>query len=612
MKKLVSALLTVSLLAGCGASSAAASAAETASAASTNETASASMTPGTYTATAHGMDGDVTVAVTVDESAITNIEIVDENETDSVGDKALGIVADEITENQSLAVDSVAGATISSAAMKTAVADALGQAGADAGEWKKREVAVETKDETFDYDVVVVGAGYAGIQSAFKAMQDGAKVALLEKQGIVGGTSIFSSGAYVAAFTEDEVDDKVQVWLDRNTQEVNTIDVDKLTTAMSNAPEIIQNYSDMGIQGKTFMETGWGIDATEKAQKNAASIKLATAEVHPKGGTNLIDTLVQKLQDGGVDIYLNTPASRLLTKDNAVVGVECDTKTGVKTFNAKAVVMATGTYARNAELCRQLDPSAEKNFTAASAGDTGEGIQMAVDAGAQFYPYQHKMSGIFAPDPYDMPVVGQPYNSYPYECLLVNSSAERPVKEDAGTHFQMEYFIEQDGPDYGWVVMDQNVADKFLNLDKYLKATEDGSTYIEAHKAGSVAELAKDMGVDADKLQATIDEYNKMCEAGEDTDLGKDPQYLTALTGDTWYAVKEYDMTRGEYGGIVTDDKAEVTDVDGNAIPGLYAAGLISSGDLIGDFYPGMEALGVCSYMGWISGREAAAYAAGN
>ncbi len=570
------------------------------------------MTPGTYTATAHGMDGDVTVAVTVDESAITNIEIVDENETDSVGDKALGIVADEITENQSLAVDSVAGATISSAAMKTAVADALGQAGADAGEWKKREVAVETKDETFDYDVVVVGAGYAGIQSAFKAMQDGAKVALLEKQGIVGGTSIFSSGAYVAAFTEDEVDDKVQVWLDRNTQEVNTIDVDKLTTAMSNAPEIIQNYSDMGIQGKTFMETGWGIDATEKAQKNAASIKLATAEVHPKGGTNLIDTLVQKLQDGGVDIYLNTPASRLLTKDNAVVGVECDTKTGVKTFNAKAVVMATGTYARNAELCRQLDPSAEKNFTAASAGDTGEGIQMAVDAGAQFYPYQHKMSGIFAPDPYDMPVVGQPYNSYPYECLLVNSSAERPVKEDAGTHFQMEYFIEQDGPDYGWVVMDQNVADKFLNLDKYLKATEDGSTYIEAHKAGSVAELAKDMGVDADKLQATIDEYNKMCEAGEDTDLGKDPQYLTALTGDTWYAVKEYDMTRGEYGGIVTDDKAEVTDVDGNAIPGLYAAGLISSGDLIGDFYPGMEALGVCSYMGWISGREAAAYAAGN
>ena len=612
MKKLVSALLTVSLLAGCGASSAAASAAETASAASTNETASASMTPGTYTATAHGMDGDVTVAVTVDESAITNIEIVDENETDSVGDKALGIVADEITENQSLAVDSVAGATISSAAMKTAVADALGQAGADAGEWKKREVAVETKDETFDYDVVVVGAGYAGIQSAFKAMQDGAKVALLEKQGIVGGTSIFSSGAYVAAFTEDEVDDKVQVWLDRNTQEVNTIDVDKLTTAMSNAPEIIQNYSDMGIQGKTFMETGWGIDATEKAQKNAASIKLATAEVHPKGGTNLIDTLVQKLQDGGVDIYLNTPASRLLTKDNAVVGVECDTKTGVKTFNAKAVVMATGTYARNAELCRQLDPSAEKNFTAASAGDTGEGIQMAVDAGAQFYPYQHKMSGIFAPDPYDMPVVGQPYNSYPYECLLVNSSAERPVKEDAGTHFQMEYFIEQDGPDYGWVVMDQNVADKFLNLDKHLKATEDGSTYIEAHKAGSVAELAKDMGVDADKLQATIDEYNKMCEAGEDTDLGKDPQYLTALTGDTWYAVKEYDMTRGEYGGIVTDDKAEVTDVDGNAIPGLYAAGLISSGDLIGDFYPGMEALGVCSYMGWISGREAAAYAAGN
>ena len=78
----------------------------------------------------------------------------------------------------------------------------------------------------------------------------------------------------------------------------------------------------------------------------------------------------------------------------------------------------------------------------------------------------------------------------------------------------------------------------------------------------------------------------------------------------TYYAVKEYDMTRGEFGGLVTNDKAQVMTTAGEPIEGLYAAGLISSGDLIGDFYPGMEALGVGAYMGFIAGTEAAAHAA--
>ena len=154
--------------------------------------------------------------------------------------------------------------------------------------------------------------------------------------------------------------------------------------------------------------------------------------------------------------------------------------------------------------------------------------------------------------------------------------------------------------------MDQAIADRFLNLDKYLQATKQGSPYLEAYKENSLEALAKDMKTDAKTLIATVERYNELCKAGRDDDFGKDVKYLDPIDDGTYYAVKEYDLTRGEFGGIVTNDKAQVVNAEGKPIKGLYAAGLISSGELFGDFYPGMEALGICSYMGFIAGREAA------
>ena len=572
--------------------------------------AAAALKDGKYTASAIGMDGEVKIDVTVEDNKVKAIAIED-NETAGVGDKALSMIADQVIANQSLAVDSISGATVSSAAMKSALEDALKQAGADVKEWRARSIPVEVKDEEFNYDVVVVGAGYAGIQAALKASIDGAKVALIEKLGVVGGTSIFSSGAFVAAFTKEEIPEKVQIWINRNTEFLNKIDRDKLNKAMENAPEIIALYAEMDINGKPYTGTGWGIDASEKAIKNASTVKLADVAVHAKGGEYLIDTLMKRLEKNGVDVFVNTPMTELITSNGAVAGVVCQTKRGVKTFHAKTVVLATGPFARNPELAKELDPGSEHNFTAASKGDTGDGIVAARKLGAVMYPYQHKMSGIFAPDPYDMPVVGQPSNSYPFNSLLVTSKGERKVSETAGSHFQTEYFIEADAPDFGWVVMDQAVADRFLNLEKYLKATKDGSTYIEAYKEDTLEALAKDMKTDAKTFIATVERYNELCKAGRDDDFGKDIKYLDPIDEGPFYAVKEYDLTRGEFGGIVTNDKAQVVNSEGKPIKGLYAAGLISSGELIGDFYPGMEALGVCSYMGYIAGREAASEAAG-
>ena len=99
-------------------------------------------------------------------------------------------------------------------------------------------------------------------------------------------------------------------------------------------------------------------------------------------------------------------------------------------------------------------------------------------------------------------------------------------------------------------------------------------------------------------------------QAKEDTDCGKEAEYLSPIDDGTYYAVKEYDLTRGNYGGIVTNEKAEVVNAQGQAIAGLYAAGILSSGAFFGDYYPGGEALGVGAYMGYIAGRQAAQTAA--
>ncbi|ETP73293.1 succinate dehydrogenase/fumarate reductase flavoprotein subunit [Lachnospiraceae bacterium JC7] len=613
------AVMSALSITGCGASSvpvATTAAAEASSEAATTAAAetvesTGSLTDGTYTASAKGMDGDITAEVVVKDGKIAEINYTEQDETAGVGDKALKLMAKAIIEHQSLGVDAISGATVSSSAVRMLVSDAVEQAGGDVSEWKNREVKLEVKDETIDCDVVVVGAGIAGLAAAQKAMREGADVVVVEKLAFGGGTSIFSSGSFIAADTAEGVPELVEKWVKRNKiTERNPLDMDKINTACAVSPDVLQLLTDAKVDYKLNEEGTMVPAASEQAKKNAENIQLATAKVKVKGGQALVNQLEDNLAENGVPIYFNTKATKLITDaDNHVTGVVCESKTGTKTINAKAVVLACGDYAWNDELTGELAPDALHNFTSTAVSNTGDGINMAVEVGAVKSAFGESMSGCFAPDPYDMPVVGQPNNSYPFECLLLDNKGNRPVSEALGVHDQMIYFINEGEADYGWVVMDQEIADKFLKLDEYLERTSEGSV-IQAYKEDSIEALAKDMNLDPATVQATVDQYNKMCEAGEDTDNGKDAQYLSAIDAGPFYAVKEYDLTRGNYGGIETNLAGEVTDKDGNAIPGLYAAGIISSAGFFGDYYPGREALGVGAYMGFISGENAAKYAA--
>ena len=603
MKKLLMLFLCLSLLLPCF-----------------SATAEATLTDGTYTASAQGMDGTVSIEVTIADNAITAITVVDDNETAGVGTKALVFIPDAVIRSQSLAVDNVSGATISSMAIKSAIADAITQAGGDAKEWRSREVTMELPEDApeppvdmnvteYEYDVVVVGAGLAGLTAALTAEQAGAKVALLEKQGIVGGTSIFSSGNFLAAGTDELIPDVVKAWDKRNKlQEVNKVNIGLVENLLAVSPTVLKMYEDVGVEFTYNDETYTASPVpSEKAVKNAETVEMVDVKVKSKGGEALIESLTTRLFEDGVDVFLSMPAKSLVTDESGTVtGVVAESKVfGEKTFHAKAVILCTGDYARSDELNAQLAPETVGEYTATAVSNTGDGHRMAIEVGAGLHPYQESLSGNFNADPYDMPVVGQPNNQFPFSILLVDREGVRRVSEAAGPHDQQVFFIYEDEPDHAWAIMDQSTADKFLNLQTYLDKTAAGSSFIVAYEADSIAQLAELIGVEPDVLTKTVDDYNALCEAGEDTQFGKDAQYLDPITEGKFYAVKEYDMTRGNYGGILTNEKFEVVTEAGEAIPGLYAAGIISSGDYFGDYYPGREALSLCAHGGYIAALNA-------
>lgn len=273
---------------------------------------------GQYKAVAQGVDGDVEVIVKLGKDKIESVEIGEENETSGICEAVYYTIPQAIVDNQSLAIDNVSGATITSAAVKTAAAKAIeeGSSKEVVDALKKVEVPVDVKDEEFDYDVVIAGGGFSGIVSAYRAASNGAKVALVEKNGFLGGTLITASGNMLAAPTEADKETMKTGWLNRSwSQDLNPIDMEMLDALIDVSPKLMQVYDEIGVDYRTESSEKDGsitvkINPNEKSKKNAEAITIPSKKANAKGAPNLIATFVKKLNNLGVDIYINTPATK--------------------------------------------------------------------------------------------------------------------------------------------------------------------------------------------------------------------------------------------------------------------------------------------------------------
>lgn len=586
------------------------------------------LTAGTYRAAAHGHHSDVVIDVTVTENAITAVTVVEEGETYNIGEAAFSVIPAAIVEHQSIGLDVVAGATYTSQAILNAVADALTQAGGENAVmafsakveselWSQEEIAKE-------YDVVVVGSGLAGISAAIAAQDGGAKVALLEKLPYFGGTSQTAAGGVVyPGDAGKNVDGFVNHLLNRyvghlqghmNTE--NTwLDEASIRVLGENAYGDIKWLEEKGLTFMYIDVTGakhYGMaDEQGKLQTmtdvQGVALMTQNGAAAPDVAAYALEKLVQDFIAKGGDLYLETPATSLITDERgAVVGVKAEGKGGKYTFSTKAVCLCAGGFGASEEMIAKYAPAYIGEVNTTISGNTGDGIAMAEAIGAAVYEDSYMMGGSAQTIVTDKDMIS-PYADAetPMSALYVSPQGLRLNSENPQAYSNSTLHLNPDSRDYYWVIINEEVASQNESYKAILTAELEAGNE-RFFKADTVAELAKQIKMVPSMLNYTIDNYNLLCEKGEDTELFKEPQYLVAMKEGPWYAVRAYMQYFGTVGGLVTNEKTEVLNTEGAVIPGLYAAGENSNHGLFQMCYSGGLSVTECITFGRIAGRNAA------
>ena len=634
IKKSVSALAMAAIIAvslfgyGCGAKPA-----------STSSDAGVS---GDFTGTAKGFGGDVSVTLTLTDGAITGCTAEGKDETQGVGSEAIAKMPGEIAESGSIAVDGVSGATVTSTAIKEAAAAALTAAGLNPDDYKTAvEKTGSAEDSTVEADVVVVGAGGAGMTAAITAAGEGKSVVILESQSMVGGNSVRATGGMNAGKTvyqdENEFGESAGVEKTLKTAAEKYADNETITALAKTVSEQWAAYQanptgyfdsvelmeldtmigGKGINDPELVETlcansadaiDWldehGITLHSVSSFGGASVKRIHRPVDGDGktvsvGSYMIPLLQENCEKAGVKMMLDTTATEILTDANgAAVGVKATGASGeTVTVNAKAVVLASGGFGANLDMVVKYKPELKGFMTTNAPGIQGQGIEMAQAIGAatvdmdqiQIHPTVEANTAALITE-------GLRGDG----AVLINAEGKRFIDEVGTRDVVSAAEIAQTGS-YSWLVVDQAMVDASSVIQGYIKKgyTVTGATY---------EELGEAMGVDAAAFAETMEKWNGYVEAKNDPDFGR-TSFANPLNTAPYYAVKVTAGVHHTMGGLKINANTEVLNEKGEVIPGLFAAGEVTGG-VHGANRLGGNAVADFTVFGRIAGAAASDYAA--
>ena len=551
------------------------------------------MTAGTFEGTAEGKNGPVTVSVTVSDTEIVSVEVTAHAETPGLSDPALTQIPEQIVAGQTLKVDSVTGATVTSEAILAAVESALMQAGADTEALKAKESLIqEAQTEDMTAGVVVVGGGMAGLLAATSAADAGADVVLVEKLAALGGSVAVASGTLLTVESEytKDVDDSIERPIAYfhllNDGAAHQPDYDFLSAILEKNGETIDFMTaNLGLSGKV-------------SDANFAKVSFDGR------GAGLVAGLEAAAETKGVRILKNTRAESIVMKDGAAAGVVVASRGGEYTIHADKVIICAGGASGDPERMHKYIPALDvvDLYEKASVGNTGDGFTMLEAVGADI------VQDLFvkASAPEFAEVFGFTISNKPGVAnqLVINAEGERFMNEAPNNAMMLTTEMMLHPSRAYYAIYDT------VSISDELKAAFDAKAPAEDAKVVVWAEtpdaLAEKIGVDPAAFAATFAAYQDACAKGEDTLMGKGADHLIAYdAGAGLYAAYQQPSSYGTIGGCVTDLSGHVLNAQGEIIPNLFAAGECSTYKLFGDYYVGGGSLGLYATTGRIAGITA-------
>ena len=564
---------------------------------------------GDFTGTAQGLGGDVTVTLTLKDGKIVGCTATGDKETEGIGSKVIDSFPAIVAESGSIAVDAISGATVTSDAFVAAAEAALTEAGLNPEDYKTAIATAAGEDRTVDADVVVVGAGGAGMTAAISAAADGLKVVVVESQAMVGGNSVRATGGMNAAKTplqdkntfgesagvektlaaaEGYADNETITALAATVSEqweaykanpegyFDSVELMELDTMIGgkgiNNPELVKTLCSNTADSIVWLDSV-GASLTSVGAFGGASVKRIHRPVNAEGktlsvGAYIVPILEKNLQDAGVEIILNTTVDTILTDANgAACGVSGVANDGSKlTVNADAVILTTGGFGANLDMVVSYKPELAGFMTTNAAGIQGQGIKMAEALGAatvdmnqiQIHPTVEANTAALITE-------GLRGDG----AILVNAEGKRFFDEVSTRDKVSAAEIAQPGS-YSYLIVDQAMADASNVIQGYIKKgfTTQGETY---------EELAKALGMDEAAFAETMNTWNGYVEAKNDPEFGR-TSFANPLNTAPYYAIKVTAGVHHTMGGLKINPAAEVLTEDGSAIAGLFAAGEVTGG----------------------------------
>lgn len=471
--------------------------------------------------------------------------------------------------------------------------------------------------ETKEFDVVVVGAGAAGVPAALSAAEAGAKVALIQKEATAISQGNTGSGIDLTKSDPADVQNLVSVLIEEGQHRTKR---ELLELWAQHGGEAVKWVIERSAEsGGPIIDQGSQQQAATIA-KNGWTMEFVTSFAGPKPLTagDAMRALAETAEKEGVEIFYSTPAEQLVKDGDAVTGVIAKGSNGYIQFNAsKGVIIATGDYQNDEEMSSYYLPDLA-NFTRKQMNKTGDGHKMVIWAGGAMEPINHtKMLHDFDAGPASM--CDMPF-------LAVKNNGTRFVNEVVEMSLLNNYL--RSAEDQGWYsqVFDANYMEQAADWPGKLYSPEELALYmpeedaerdgvfkdlIRTFKADTLEELAEKLEItDTAAFVATVERYNELARAGADEDFGKPSQYLKPIDTPPYYGIHRWLRVSALCSGVQVDENHQCLNTEGSPIAGLYAIGNCS-----GEFYGGVDypmtipglSLGRCYTEGYLVGRTVGA-----